>query len=179
MWRLTVSAGRSGLSTCGTRRSRSVYISRVLLVNLGLCRFFYWTAKCSCILGMSLKLKGVLGDSHKPTRAIPRLIYLFFCRGRVTALPQRREENTQESSLLKKLRSSFYFPAVSNKTKTVFRAVWGKVRLQCQVISTGAIWWLGLMQQQPHVFISCFFFFLWMNSRLVRVWRSERMLTGN
>lgn len=40
-------------------------------------RGFYWMAKCSCVLGMSLKLEVVLGESHKPTRAIPGVIYLY------------------------------------------------------------------------------------------------------
>lgn len=89
------------------------HMSRVLLAFFGATvktqprsSGFWWTAKCSCVLGMSLKLKVVLGDSHKPARAIP----YFICSPSEAVSPRSHSnesaKETQESSL-QELRSSF------------------------------------------------------------------------
>lgn len=119
---------------------------------------FYWTAKCSCILGMSLKLKVVLGDSHKPARAIPWLILsarsLWSC---VTTLPQQRicKRNTGVQFARVKV---IFCQLLSIKQRRCLEQV-GSGPPRCRVL-----WWLGRMQQ-----ISCFCTFLWMNSRIVHV----------
>lgn len=56
---------------------------------------------------MSLKLKVVLGDSHKPTRAIPGLIYLF------SAEAELQCSHSKEMDLQKKTKKkSVQFPEV-------------------------------------------------------------------
>lgn len=83
---------------------------------------------------MSLKLEVVLGDSHKPTRAIPRLIYLFSAEAEGDDAPTAKETDRP-----KETRAGVQFPeaqvvvsqTLSNKTKTkCLERFWGKVRLQ-------------------------------------------------
>lgn len=75
---------------------------------------FYWMPKCSCVLGMSLKLEAVRGDSHTPTRVIPWCICLIYRRGGS--------------------KSSGQFPEV--KDIFHFDSFWKSVKTPCQVIST-------------------------------------------